>query len=194
MPREHPLSWHRLAPLALVAVLAVLAAAAVAGPKWYQRMYYPFRFGAEIGRVALAERVDPYLVTAVVHAESGFDPDIVSKKGAVGLMQVMPETAEDIERARGRKVAVTTQRLRQPEENIRYGARYLRQLLDRYGGDRALALAAYNAGIVNADRWKRAGGGGRIDFPQTRHYVEKVLAERDTYRKLYPGAYPWQKQ
>ncbi len=194
MPREHPLSWHRVVPLGLIGVLAVLAVAALSGPDWYKRMYFPFQYGAEIGRVARAERVDPYLVTAVVHAESGFDPYIVSKKGAVGLMQVMPETADDMELAHGHKVDVTENQLRQPVANLQYGTAYLAQLLDRYDGDRALALAAYNAGIVNADRWKRDGGQERIDFPATRHYVDKVLTERDTYQRLYPEAYPWQNQ
>ncbi len=189
MPREHPLSWHRVVPVALVAILAALAAGALAVPGWYQRMYYPVEYRVEIGRAARAAGIDPYLVTAVVHAESGFDPDIVSKKGAVGLMQVMPETATDMELADGNRAKVTAQQLRRPEANLRYGTGYLRQLLDRYDGDLALALAAYNAGIANADRWERDGGEERINFPQTRHYVDKVLKERDAYERLYPEAF-----
>jgi soluble lytic murein transglycosylase len=194
MPREHPLSWHRVVPLVLLAILAGLAVAALAGPPWYKRLYYPFEYGSEISAVARTQHVDPYLVTAVMHAESGFDPDIVSKKGAVGLMQVMPQTAEDVELSHGRTVVVTEAQLRKPAANIRYGTEYLAYLLDRYAGDRPLALAAYNAGIVNADRWKREGGERKIDFPATRHYVDKVLAERDAYQKLYPEAYTWQNQ
>lgn len=129
-----------------------------------------------------------------MHAESGFDPDVVSNRGAVGLTQVMPETAEDILKARGSKAGVTVAQLRDPAFNVRVGAEYLDQLRERYDDD-TLALAAYNAGIVNADRWEKGTGPTleRIDFPQTRHYVDKVLSERDTYKKLYPEAYPWQK-
>lgn len=187
MRREHPLSWHRVLPLALVAILAALAFAAIAGPRWYRRMYYPLRYEAAIRESARASRLDPYLVTAVVHTESGFDPDIVSKRGAVGLMQVMPETAEDVLGTKRRGTA-TADGLKEPKLNLDVGCRYLRQLIDRYRGDQRLALAAYNAGIVNADRWRREGGES-IDFPQTSHYVDKVLRERDTYARLYPGVF-----
>jgi soluble lytic murein transglycosylase len=197
MPREHPLSWHRLLPVALIGVLAIVALAAVEGPSSYRKLYYPLKYRAQIDRASRASGVDPFLVTAVVHAESDFDAAIVSNKGAVGLMQVMPDTAEDIERGRGRRVTVSASALRDPEKNVGYGAEYLQQLLKRYHGDRSLALAAYNAGILNADRWQREGGSpanAEIGFPQTRSYVEKVLKERDTYARLYPEAYPWQKQ
>lgn len=188
MPREHPLSWHRVVPVAVLGVLALVAVAALSGPLWYQRLYYPVYYQSQIGVAARAQRLDPYLVTAVVHAESGFDASIVSKAGAVGLMQVMPETADDIEKAQGRKAVVSRKLLEQPADNLRYGTVYLRQLIDRYDGDTSLALAAYNAGVVNADRWQKRDG-GRIGFPETEHYVKKVLKERDTYARLYPAVY-----
>lgn len=190
MPREHPLSPHRLIPLVLVAVLAVLAIAAVAGPRWYRKLYYPLEYREVIGAAATRWRVDPYLLTAVVHAESGFDPETISPKGAIGLMQVMPETAHDLRRERVITTKVTTEALQDPKVNVELGAAYLAKLRERYDADDTMALAAYNAGSVNADRWKREGGDARIDFPQTKHYVEKVQQERRTYEKLYPEAYP----
>lgn len=190
MSREHPLAPHRVVPVALVALLALVAFAAIKGPVWYQRMYYPLKYADIIGPTARRTGLDPYLVTSVIHAESGFDQNIVSKAGAVGLMQVMPETANDI--MPGRKGGgVTAGQLKQPAYNVDIGSRYLVRLEARYHGDTAMALAAYNAGLVNADRWAKAKAGplGPDVFPETRRYVKKVLADRDTYARLYPGVF-----
>lgn len=191
-PREHPLSPHRVLPLALVALLGLVAAAAIWGPAWYQRLYHPLEYREVIGPAARRARIDPYLVTAVVHAESDFEPEIVSDRGAIGLMQVMPETAEDTLKSRGEDVKVTREMLEEPSFNVEIGSEYLAQLRERYDGDEALALAAYNAGVANADRWEREEKKDPVEsigFPETRHFVSKVLKERETYRRLYPEAY-----
>ena len=114
---------------------------------------------ASIRRAAARHGVDALLVTAIVQAESSFDPRAVSHRGAVGLMQVMPASAGS-----------HGVRLAEPEVNLDVGARYLRRLLERYGGDLELALAAYNAGPGNVRRY-----GGVPPFRETRRYVEKVL-------------------
>jgi soluble lytic murein transglycosylase len=197
MPREHILSPHRLLLLGLIALLALVALAAVRGPDWYRRIYYPLKYEKIIGDAAKAAQVDPYLLTALVHAESDFKPDSVSKRGAVGLTQVMPETARDILEARHESITkVTPEKLKDPKFNTEIGADYLAQLDERYDGDTALALAAYNAGVLNADKWRKRSGKSvdRIGFPATKHYVSKVLKERETYKRLYPEAYPWQKR
>lgn len=107
------------------------------------------------------------LVKAVIQTESSFNPEVVSPKGAVGLMQVMPPTAKSM----GFDVA----RLKDPEINIAAGTMYLSMMLDRYRGDIQLALAAYNAGPAKVD-----AAGGRIpDIAETRNYVARVL---DTIR------------
>jgi len=113
-----------------------------------------------IEQVARAEGLDAELLRAVVEAESNYDAEAVSRKGAIGLMQLMPETA------RGMGVADPFH----PAENLEAGARYLRRLLDRYQGRLPLALAAYNAGENAVDRYK-----GIPPFPETRGYVRKVL-------------------
>jgi soluble lytic murein transglycosylase-like protein len=115
-----------------------------------------------------AERygVEFSLVKAVIRAESAFDPFAVSKKGALGLMQLMPETA----RLRGVRNAFV------PAENIDGGVRHLRLLLDRYEGNVVLAVAAYNAGAGRVD-----GAGGVPSIPETRDYVERVLRYRAEY-------------
>ena len=113
-----------------------------------------------IMEVARAEGLEPDLLRAVVEAESNYDADAISKKGAIGLMQLMPETA------RGMGVADPFH----PAENLEAGARYLRRLLDKYQGQLPLALAAYNAGEKAVDRYK-----GIPPFPETQGYVHKVL-------------------
>jgi soluble lytic murein transglycosylase len=129
-------------------------------------------------------KTDPALLAAVIYAESKFR-DQTSSAGARGLMQITPETADTIESLSGGRT-FEYEDLADPELNIRYGSFFLRYLLERYERNEAAALAAYNAGIVNADSW----GGAEmtiddIEFAETRAYVEEVLEKRGEYRKNY---------
>ncbi len=117
-------------------------------------------YGLEIRRAADEYGVDGFLVAAVMEAESNFNPNAISHRGAVGLMQVLPSTAQTPD----------PEDLKDPTLNVACGTRYLRQLLKRYDGDLELALAAYNAGPSNVRRY-----GGMPPFRETRRYVEKVL-------------------
>lgn len=111
--------------------------------------------------------VDISLVKAVIHAESGYNPNAVSPKGAQGLMQLMPRTAQ------GLKVSNSFD----PKENIRGGVRYLRFLLDTFKGDVSLALAAYNAGLNRVSQY-----GGIPPYQETRNYVSRVLSYQKSYQ------------
>ncbi len=117
-------------------------------------------YGEEIRRTAERHGVDGLLIAAIVEAESSFDPCAISRRGAVGLMQVMPATAGSADYLR----------LSDPALNIDFGTRYLRHLLELYEGDLELALAAYNAGPANVRRY-----GGLPPFQETRIYVDRVL-------------------
>jgi soluble lytic murein transglycosylase-like protein len=105
--------------------------------------------------------VDPSLVRAIVKVESDYNPFAISRKGAMGLMQLMPQTASDL----------NVKNSFSPDENIEGGVRYLRYLLDRYEGNLSLALAAYNSGETAVKRW-----GTVPPFKETKDYVKKVLA------------------
>jgi peptidoglycan lytic transglycosylase len=171
--------------LALVVVVgSVLVYATSAGPAWWLRLRYPLEYENIVLGHAENYDLDPALIAAVIYRESHFDPDAVSDSGAIGLMQLLPDTAEGIaELTGGAKFVVSD--LYEPEINVRYGSFYLRRLLTKYDGDEALALAAYHAGQGNVDRWLARGG--RIEFAETREYVDDVLELRERYRKAYPA-------
>jgi soluble lytic murein transglycosylase len=125
--------------------------------------------------------IDPTLLAAVIEQESKFRADAKSSAGAIGLMQLLPDTAKGIAIHTGGSKFVLSD-LYNPEINIRYGAWYLHHLMQRYG-DEKTALAAYNAGQQNVDRWRAEGKG--IEFPETRAYVDKVERLKGIYRRAY---------
>jgi soluble lytic murein transglycosylase len=127
--------------------------------------------------------LNPALLAAVIEEESKFRADAKSGAGAIGLMQLQPTTAKGIAiRTGGTKFVLSD--LYNPEINVRYGAWYLHHLLLKYGDER-LALAAYNAGQENVDRWRAAGEG--VQFPETRAYIDKVERLKGIYRRAYRG-------
>jgi soluble lytic murein transglycosylase len=140
-------------------MLVVAVAAAGAGafvylqrsePAWWARLWYPLRYSEIVRGHAANYRLNPALLAAVIEQESKFNTDAKSSTGAIGLMQLQPSTAKGIAvRTGGSKFVVSD--LYNPEINVRYGAWYLRHLLDKYGDER-IALAAYNAGQKNVDR------------------------------------------
>jgi soluble lytic murein transglycosylase len=165
----------RVLGFVLIVCAAAGAAVFLTEPDWYLRARYPLRYEHIVNGHAENYRLDPALVAAVIYQESKFDADARSSQGAVGLMQLLPETAQGIAtRTGGSEFEVGD--LYDPEINVRYGCWYLRHLLDRYGTE-ARALAAYNGGQGNLDRG--------IIHPETQHYVDRVLELRGTYRKAY---------
>lgn len=150
-----------------------------------QELTLPLKHEDVIRQQAHEKDVDAALIAAVIYSESKFS-DRTSSAGARGLMQITPEAANEIERHSG-GTTFKLKDLSDPEINIRYGTYLLRELLDRYDGDVVAALAAYNAGPGNVDKW---GGSDlsveEIPFPETRAYVEEVLDKQRAYRDKYP--------
>jgi soluble lytic murein transglycosylase len=130
------------------------------------------RYYRMIDDTALKYQLDPALIRAVVKAESDYDPKAVSSAGALGLMQLMPGTAQDL----------AVKNPFDPEENVRGGVQYLRYLLDRFDGDTSLALAAYHAGEQNVDRHN-----GIPPIEATRTYVKRVLNFHKGYLRTMPA-------
>lgn len=195
--RERARRRRRIALLVLAVVvggtvvLAIDRIASVADRAVQEVVTLPLRHDDIIRQQASDKDLDPALIAGVIYTESRFR-DVTSSAGAKGLMQLMPDTAEYIaERSGG--IAFTQADLATPQVNIAYGAWYLRFLLDHYGGEEVLALAAYNAGLNNIDRWvaeARSRGetfdvASHVPFPETRAYVRKVLGAREDYAREY---------
>jgi soluble lytic murein transglycosylase len=183
---------RRLVVLAAVLVLGGLAAVLLLplGEKAVREVTLPLRHEDIIRQQARAKHLDPALVAAVIYAETKFRARR-SPAGAEGLMQITPDTARFIAHRSG-GTSFRESDLSDPQINIQYGTYYLRYLLDRYGGNETLALAAYNGGEGNVDSWlvkasKRAQQftTDDIPFPETRAYVSRVEQARTDYRNTY---------
>ncbi len=183
-----PRSGRLLAAAAVC--FAVLTAACVILTERFERNTYTLTYPDIIIAQSASFGVDPYLAAAVIYCESSGRETIVSGKGAVGLMQIMPKTgawiAEKLEMNE-----YSEELLKDPETNIRMGCWYLSYLLKRYDNNRVHALAAYNAGPGNVSKWledpayTQDGQLTEIPFDETAAYVKKVLAAEEKYRELY---------
>jgi soluble lytic murein transglycosylase len=177
--------WLALgAVAAVVGIAAGLLVANGAFDRALQELTLPLRHEDIIRQQGEEKGVEPALIAAVIYSESRFR-DQTSTAGARGLMQITPAAANEIERLSGGTTFKLAD-LSDPEINIRYGTFLLRELLDRYDGDEVAALAAYNAGPANVDRW---GGTSleldQIPFGETRGYVAEVLDKERAYRQTY---------
>ena len=177
-----------------LAAASVLAIAALALYPTLHRavneITLPLRHEDIIRQQAIRKHLDPALIAAVIYAESKFDARD-SSTGAKGLMQIQPDTARFIARRSG-GTQFQIADLAEPQVNIAYGSYYLRYLLDRYDENATLAVAAYNGGETNVDRWIGESGRGRagfrardIPFAETRAYVASVEEKKREYRKNY---------
>jgi len=197
-------SRRRRRRLLVVAVLLVVVAASVTVAAWaatgrgvvpgVSARMYPIHYRDGIARVAERYDLDPYLVAAVVQTESGYDPQAVSHAGAVGLMQLMPDTAvwiTGLDSWRGDDDPVLTD----PDDNLELGACYLAYLMRTLGGGTRLALAAYNAGQGEVLGWVQAAGGpdsfdlADIRFSETRDFVERVEHYQELYTRIHPEVF-----
>ncbi|MFO7160202.1 MAG: lytic transglycosylase domain-containing protein [[Clostridium] cellulosi] len=183
-----------------IKTLTILLIIAVAAAFLWQPAYniflksaYPDKYKEYVTLYAEKNGVEPSLVYAVIKSESSFDPNAVSKVGAIGLMQVTPPTLEWIMKKSNDSSEYTASDLYDPEINIRYGTAILAELLKEYN-DEKVALAAYHAGRANVRKWlsnpdysKDGKTLNYIPFSDTRAYVSKVKNIKEIYKKLYYG-------
>jgi len=181
LPRKR---WFALILLFLVLILFYRS-------DWLGRLVYPVKYKQEIKLNAEKYGVDPYLVAAVIRVESNYKHDTVSPKGAVGIMQLMPDTAEWIFQREGLKT-LTAANLTDPEINIHIGTLYMSMLYQQFKNDPVLVVASYNAGPGNVNKWlsNQVWDGTKettdqIPFKETRNYVNKVLYYHNKYKSIY---------
>lgn len=151
---------------------------------------YPLKYIEYVEKYAKEYEIDPYMVYAIIKAESNFNKDAKSTSDAIGLMQIMETTA--IETATKMNLKVTEADLFEPEVNINIGLKYFTDLLKKYNNNYGLAIIAYNAGIGNVDNWIKNGtikedgtDLENVPFKETNNYVRRILRDYEIYKDLY---------
>lgn len=174
---------RRLAMFIIVSVVTVtiIAIFYFFFPHVWGELLYPLDYKDSIKKYSAERGLQPNFVCGLIYTESRFNPQSVSSVGALGLMQVMPGTGDSIAQEMGEKTGDLTD----PDTSIKYGTWYIRGLLDKYNGDKDLALAAYNAGVSRADKYKDGVAG----LPnETTFFIQKVKGAEEMYDKIYG---PW---
>jgi soluble lytic murein transglycosylase len=168
-------------------------------PRRFWELLFPMPYQKDLVRNARLQNLDPYMVAALIRQESEFNPSAVSRKNAYGLTQIMPSTGKQLARRNGVR-RFRSSMLFKPSTNLQLGSRYLRSMLDEWGGKWEETLASYNAGKTHVEEWvtwnafrEPAEFVETIPFTETREYVQAVLRNAAIYRRLYgtaPGTLP----
>jgi soluble lytic murein transglycosylase len=154
------------------------------------KMMYPIKYEEEVKEYSNKYEVDPYMLLAVIRVESNFDPSQQSRRGAIGLMQIMPDTAKWIVDHKNDSKEILDQ-LHIPNINMDMGAWFLKALHKEFKGNWVATLAAYNGGPGNVNKWMKEGWEpgpdtiNQIPFGETRHYVQRVLYYAKKYKWIY---------
>ena len=184
MKRHKKKRW--IVALCIVLFLVV----SLIGTYGYCRMRFPLKYEVFLQEYAQEYQLDPYLVLAVIWAESSFRPEIHSRVGAMGLMQIMPSTGEWIAGKLGIE-DFEAEMLLEPQTNIRIGCWYLHYLEQQFGKNEVKILAGYNAGPNNVKKWQQEWGeeylpeAKDIPYPETEEYVKRVCNAKAIYKWLY---------
>ena len=175
----------------LLLVLIVAGAGVYHAYYYFMKRAYPIAYADIVTAEAQKYGMEPAMIYAIIRTESNFRPSVVSDAGAVGLMQVMPDTFEWLQKRSGREELLDKSSLTDPQVNIQYGVYLLSVLVKEYTNEKT-ALSAYNAGMGTVGRWladDAISSDGitleTIPYEETGQYVDKVLKSREMYRKLY---------
>ncbi|SFE44140.1 soluble lytic murein transglycosylase [Paenibacillus algorifonticola] len=191
--KRRKVARRRLFLLLFIIIVVII----VAQPAWMLKKLYPIDYKADIRASAISYQVDPHLVAAIIKAETNFQTGKVSKKGALGLMQIMPTTAKWIvEKAGFEQVTEETLRNR-ADVSIELGVWYLASLHKQFDENNIVVIAAYNAGPGKVRQWLDSGEwdgtfeeAAKIPYKETRDYVQKVVKYYNKYKDLYPELEP----
>lgn len=168
--------------LAVIAIFIIIGLAVVISVDLLSHRFYPLEYQQEIKDNAAKYNLEPATICAIIYEESKFDPNVVSEKDAIGLMQILPDTANVLAKEMGIE-HLWRDDLFVPTINIKFGSYYFRQLLDKYNGDVNLALAAYNAGFGTVDKANR----DLNNLPkETKDFIRKTNETERVYLTLYP--------
>lgn len=195
------LSGMQIAVIVLGSLL-FLCAAGFGGYLWYEDVQYqkalqnyPVAYTEYISQYATEYELDPYLVQSIMRCESSNNPQAISKVGAIGLMQIMPDTGEWIGHKIDPELAYSLDMLEDPATNIEYGCWYLNFLSNRFEGDTKEIIAAYNAGHGSVEKWlddprfSENGTLTTIPFEDTARYYDNVMLAYENYTTLYPNLF-----
>lgn len=181
----------RLIIIGVILFLIILIFVIFKPQEWFLKKIYKLEYSEYVYEYAEENEIDPFLIFAIIKAESNFNRNIESSSGAIGLMQLMESTAIEMANEIGEEVVVK-EALYNPKTNIKIGTNYYSYLLEHYEGNMYLALAAYNAGMGNVDKWIKEGiikeDGSDIEnipYKETNNYVRKIVRDYKIYQKIY---------
>ncbi|GIP20954.1 lytic transglycosylase domain-containing protein [Paenibacillus sp. J22TS3] len=159
--------------------------------KWLV-LFYPIYYKDEIRHHAAVNHIDPFMVAAIIRVETNYKANQESSKGALGVMQIMPDTAKWVISKAGLPDVSLESLKQEPDKNIQIGSWYLKSLYDQFEGNEIAVIAAYNAGPTKVKSWIKSGKwDGRLEtskdipFGETRHYVQRVAHYYEQYQDLY---------
>ena len=175
----------------LIIIFLILVVCGFIGIKTY---VYPLEYKDEVLEYSQKYNLDPYLVFAVINAESGFDKHATSSKNARGLMQITESTAKEVNEITNSVDLLDEENIYNEDINIELGCQYLASLISRYNGNYYLAICSYNAGIGNVDKWVSQGQiteelnttNIELPFKETTRYLKKVIHNYKMYKVIYP--------
>jgi soluble lytic murein transglycosylase len=185
MKQTHKKRWLLLLLIIAVGIVVTVNLTAI------ERWIYPVKYKQNIDYYAAKNELNPLLVAAIIRAESNYKPHLISPKGAVGLMQLMPDTATWAAEKMG-IMPPTSAQLHEEQQNIEIGTWYLKTLRNQFDGNEAAMIAAYNAGPTNVRKWLndnvwegRFESADKIPFGETKQYVGRVQHFFNKYEELY---------